>query len=145
MQQNYASVSHITEDARPEELIDEALRISEASLSRHGISVKKIFDPVPLVNVSRHKVLQILVNLIRNAKHAMDDTGRSDKDMTITLRLSPEGRVQFIVTDNGVGIPKENLAKIYTFGFTTRKNGHGFGLHSSANTAKELGGSLHTA
>ena len=145
MQQNYASVSHITEDARPEELIEEALRISEASLSRHGISVKKIFDAVPLVNVSRHKVLQILVNLIRNAKHAMDDTGRSDKDMTITLRMSPEGRVQFIVADNGVGIPKENLEKIYTFGFTTRKNGHGFGLHSSANTAKELGGSLQTA
>ena len=142
MQQSYARVSSLMEDLAPADLVEEALLISEASLSRHGIGVQRDFQPVPLVCVTRHKVLQILVNLIRNAKHAMDESGRPDKEMSIALRLSPAGQVQIIVSDNGVGIPPENLTKIYTFGFTTRKTGHGFGLHSSANTAKELGGSL---
>lgn len=142
MQQSYARVSSTVEDVAPAELVDEALRISEASLSRHHIAVQRDFQTVPLVRVTRHKVLLILVNLIRNAKHAMDETGRTDKEMVITLRATPAGQVQIIVHDNGVGIPAENLTKIYTFGFTTRKGGHGFGLHSSANAAQELGGSL---
>jgi two-component system, NtrC family, sensor kinase len=50
--------------------------------------------------------------------------------------------VRIRVKDVGVGIPPENLTKIFGFGFTTRKEGHGFGLHSSANTARELGGAL---
>jgi PAS domain S-box-containing protein len=142
MQQSYARVSSIHEDLAPVELVEEALRISEASLSRHGIGVRRDFQPVPLVRVIRHKVLQILVNLIRNAKHAMDDSGRTDKEMVVALRASPAGRVEMVVRDNGVGIPAENLPKIFTFGFTTRKEGHGFGLHSSANAAHELGGTL---
>jgi PAS domain S-box-containing protein len=142
MQQSYARVSSIQEDLAPVELVEEALRISEASLNRHGIGVQRDFQPVPLVRVIRHKVLQILVNLIRNAKHAMDDSGRPDKEMVIALRASPAGRVEIVVRDNGVGIPAENLPKIFTFGFTTRKEGHGFGLHSSANAANELGGTL---
>jgi PAS domain S-box-containing protein len=142
MQQSYARVSSIQEDLVPAELVEESLRISEASLNRHGIGVQRDFQPVPLVRVIRHKVLQILVNLIRNAKHAMDDSGRADKEMVIALRASPAGRVEIVVRDNGVGIPAENLGKIFTFGFTTRKEGHGFGLHSSANAANELGGTL---
>ena len=142
MQQSYARVSSVEEDLAPAELVEEALRISEASLSRHGIGVQRDFRPVPLVRVTRHKVLQILVNLIRNAKHAMDDSGRADKEMVIGLQVSASGQVEIVVRDNGVGIPAENLAKLYTFGFTTRKEGHGFGLHSSANAANELGGAL---
>jgi PAS domain S-box-containing protein len=142
MQQSYARVSSIHEDLAAAELVEEALRISEASLNRHGIVVQRDFRPVPLVRVIRHKVLQILVNLIRNAKHAMDDSGRADKEMVIALRISPAGPVEIVVRDNGVGIPAENLARIFTFGFTTRKDGHGFGLHSSINAANELGGAL---
>jgi PAS domain S-box-containing protein len=142
MQQSYARVSSIQEDLAAAELVEEALRISEASLNRHGIGVQRDFLPVPLVRVIRHKVLQILVNLIRNAKHAMDDSGRADKEMVIALRASSAGKVEIVVRDNGVGVPAENLARIFTFGFTTRKDGHGFGLHSSINAANELGGAL---
>ncbi len=53
-----------------------------------------------------------------------------------------EDRVCFEVIDNGVGISAENLTRIFNHGFTTKKDGHGFGLHSGALAAKEMGGAL---
>src|SRR5262249_920437 len=87
---------------------------------------------------------QILVNLIRNAKHACDDSGRADKQITLRV-ANGDGRVKISVSDNGVGIPQENLTKIFNHGFTTRKGGHGFGLHSGALAAKEMGGALRVS
>ena len=49
------------------------------------------------------------------------------------------------VEDNGVGIPPENLTRIFSHGFTTRPHGHGFGLHIGALNAREMGGSLSVA
>lgn len=140
MQQEYAKVSDISEDVPPSELIEEAIRISETSLNRHGIMVAKVLGAAPVVHVARHKVLQILVNFIQNAKHALDDSGRQDKEIRVVLSTTSEGRVRFVVMDNGVGIEAENLKRIFSFGFTTRKHGHGFGLHSCANAATELKG-----
>jgi ligand-binding sensor domain-containing protein/signal transduction histidine kinase len=141
--QSYAHVTGVTELTPPSELLEHALRISEGSLARLGIAVTREFSPAPEVKVERQKVLQILVYLIRNAQEAINESGRPDKRLTLGIRVSAEGRVQIYVTDNGVGIAPENLTHIFNFGFTTKKSGHGFGLHSSANAAKEMGGSLH--
>ena len=111
------------------------------AMLRHNVKVAREFAGVPPVLTEKHKVLQILVNLIRNAKYACDESGRSDKQ--ITLRVSRGADcVKVAVIDNGVGIPPENLERIFNHGFTTRKEGHGFGLHTSANAAKEMGGAL---
>jgi signal transduction histidine kinase len=96
---------------------------------------------VPPVNIDKHKILQILVNLIRNAKHACQESERPDRRLTVRL-AGVAGRIKITVADNGVGIPPENLTRIFNHGFTTRKDGHGFGLHSGALAAKEMGGSL---
>jgi C4-dicarboxylate-specific signal transduction histidine kinase len=85
--------------------------------------------------------LQVLINLIRNAKYACEDSGREDQRLTVRIAGAAEG-FRISITDNGVGIPPENLTRIFNHGFTTRKNGHGFGLHSGALVAKELGGQL---
>jgi signal transduction histidine kinase len=85
--------------------------------------------------------LQILVNLVRNAKYACDESGRSDKLITLRIGKAPAG-VYISVIDNGVGIPAENMSRLFAHGFTTRVDGHGFGLHSGALAAQELGGSL---
>jgi signal transduction histidine kinase len=112
------------------------------AFARHGVTLERRFSPAPRVRVDRHRVLQILINLIRNAKYALDDSDRRDKILTITIE-SPDGRsVRVIVADNGIGIPQENLTRVFGHGFTTRKEGHGFGLHSGANAAKEMGGAL---
>ena len=97
---------------------------------------------VPPVMVDKHKVLQILVNLITNAKHALDESGRPDRQLTLKTGMNGNNRLKITVSDNGIGIPPENLTRVFSHGFTTRKHGHGFGLHSGANTAKEMGGQL---
>ena len=89
----------------------------------------------------KHRVLQILVNLLRNAKHACQSTNRTDKCISVRVGRRSTG-VEIAVSDNGIGIPPENLTRIFSHGFTTKKNGHGFGLHSGALAAKELGGAL---
>jgi signal transduction histidine kinase len=87
-------------------------------------------------------VLQILVNLIRNAKYAADEGRTTDKLVTLRIEPGAPGRVRLIVQDNGVGIPADNLPKLFAHGFTTRTTGHGFGLHSSLSVAREMHGTL---
>ena len=152
MQQAYATMVGIVEPLDPAQLMEDALRMNVGALVRHGARVERDFRPVPPVIGEKAKVLQILLNLIRNAKYACDGGGGSDK--VITLAIEPVAtnpsapasakpdRVHLIVRDNGVGIPQENLTRIFVQGFTTRKDGHGFGLHTSANAAKEMKGSL---
>jgi signal transduction histidine kinase len=142
MQQSYANISGVTETVQVRDLVEDALRMNAGALARHGVELVRDYGEVPAVTVEKHKVLQILVNLIRNAKYACDDSGRADKQLKVRVRLAVEG-VQIAVMDNGVGIPAENLPLIFNHGFTTRKGGHGFGLHSGALAAKDLGGALN--
>jgi PAS domain S-box-containing protein len=141
MQQNYAKVSGIKEIINVRELVEDGLRMNEGSLNRHQVQIIREFENVPPMNVEKHKVLQVLVNLIRNAKHACQDSARADRRLTVRV-ADGAGRIKISVMDNGVGIPAENLNRIFSHGFTTKKNGHGFGLHSGALAAKEMGGSL---
>lgn len=142
MQQAYARLSGDLDHLAPVDLVDDALRLNASALVRHDIRLVKSFEPTAKVSVPKHKVLQILVNLIRNAKHALDDAQRSDKTLTLSIGPASENRIRIAVTDNGVGIPPENMPRLFTHGFTTRKSGHGFGLHASAAAAREMGGSL---
>ena len=142
MQQSYAKVSGVVEQVKVVDLVEDALRMNGGALARHGVETVRDYPGEAVeCHTERHKVLQILVNLIRNAKYACDESGRSDKRLRMGVRASA-GRIQIIVQDNGVGIPAENLTRIFSHGFTTRQQGHGFGLHSGALAAKELGGSL---
>lgn len=142
MQQNYARVAGVTETVKVADLADDALQLNADALARHDVRVVREYDPrVPEITVERHKVLQVLVNLVRNAKYACDESGRKEKQLTVRV-ANGDGRVQIIVIDNGVGIPKANLTKIFNHGFTTRKDGHGFGLHGAALAAKDMGGAL---
>jgi C4-dicarboxylate-specific signal transduction histidine kinase len=142
MQQSYAKVSGVVENVKVTDLVEDALRMNNGALTRHNVELIRNFSQSAFeCHTERQKVLQILINLIRNAKYACDESGRPDKHIIMQV-LGVDGRVQIIVTDNGVGIPAENLTRIFNHGFTTREHGHGFGLHSGALAAKELGGSL---
>lgn len=141
MQQTYAKVSGIKELINIIELVEDSLRINEGTLNRHHVKIVREFENVRPLNTEKHKILQILVNLIRNAKHACQDSQRPDRQLTVRI-VNGDDRINISVIDNGVGIPAHNLTRIFNHGFSTRKDGHGFGLHSGALAAKELGGSL---
>jgi signal transduction histidine kinase len=141
VQQNYAKLTSVRETVSVVDLVEDSLRLSADAFVRHGIELRREFDPTPPITVDKHKVLQILVNLIRNAKYACDESGRKDK--MVTLRVERAGAlVRICVIDNGVGISPENMSRLFTHGFTTRPSGHGFGLHSGALAAQQLGGVL---
>jgi signal transduction histidine kinase len=143
-QQSYARVAGTAERVQLVELIEDAIRINSEGLRRHKVALELKIENRPLLNVEKQKVLQILVNLISNAKYAMDGMPTDNRRLTIRVSQHPDNqnRAQVWVIDNGVGIPKENITRIFSHGFTTRLEGHGFGLHSSALAAKEMDGSL---
>jgi len=142
MQQSYATRAGIIETIAVTELVEDALRIHTQAYLRHGVKIVREFSPTLPMPTDRHKVLQILVNLLSNAKYACDEGGAAEKVVTVRVRSDGPDRVRIELADNGVGIPPENLTRIFGHGFTTRRSGHGFGLHSSALAATEMGGKL---
>jgi signal transduction histidine kinase len=141
-QQNYAKSGGVIQNISPSELFEEAARIAKASVTRHGITIAREFSGVTKVETDRHQVLQILINFISNAIKAVKPRPAGERNISLRLENTPS-HVRFTVEDNGVGIPAENMQKIFRHGFTTRKDGHGFGLHSGALAARSLGGTLH--
>jgi len=144
MQQTYATHGGVVESVAVADLVNDSVRLNAEAFSRHGVTLACEFEEVPAITVDKHRVVQILVNLIRNAKYACEDSGQSDKRITIRVTRCALG-VAIAVVDNGVGIPTENMTRIFSHGFTTRPGGHGFGLHSAALAAQELKGSLRVA
>ncbi|MCY1078425.1 sensor histidine kinase [Archangium lansingense] len=142
LQQSYATSSSLVEPASLEELLEDALRINGAALGRHGITLERHVMPLPRMMVDKHKLLQILLNLISNAKYALNDNPPGERRLTVKLEHPADNRVRVQVCDNGMGIAPELLTKIFQHGFTTRKEGHGFGLHSCAIAARSMEGSL---
>jgi PAS domain S-box-containing protein len=148
VQQTFAKSTQILETLNLAGLIDDALRISAPTSG--AVPVKLNLNCPRSLNVSsdKHALLQILTNLIGNAYQAVRAAKSLDKQIAIrAAKGTRDGREIFTihVSDNGVGIDPQNVNRIFNHGFTTKENGHGFGLHSAANTAKRLGGSLEAS
>ncbi|MET0404540.1 MAG: GAF domain-containing protein, partial [Cystobacter sp.] len=128
VQQTYAHSTLVTEECDLSQLIEDALSLQGASLQRHGILVTQEFAPVPRLCLDKHKVLQILIHLINNAKHAMSMLPESQRRLRVLLETEDKcARIQIV--DNGMGIEPEIRDQLFCQGFTTRDGGHGLGLH----------------
>jgi signal transduction histidine kinase len=141
-QQSYAGGASLVEPAQICELAEDALRMNSGELVRHGVTVVKQFAQVPVARLDRARVLQILVNLISNASQAIQNVPAGSNRITLTVDTFAGSSLRVSVKDEGEGIPAQNLTRIFAHGFTTRKTGHGFGLHSSALAARQMGGTL---
>ena len=140
-QQSFARTAGVIEAVATPELFAEAVRIARASLLQYRVDITEDFAAAPELVVDRQRVLQILVNFITNAVHAVRSNLPGQRRITLRIAALADG-VALGVTDNGVGIAAENLERIFTHGFTTRHDGHGFGLHSGALAARSLGGRI---
>jgi signal transduction histidine kinase len=141
-QQEYTGITIVLERVDIRNLIEDSLRMSVVSSADDDIEVIQEYEIIPLVNLDKHKVLQILINLINNAKHACNDSDNPTKRITMRVCRTDDW-VKIAVIDNGIGISPENINRIFNLGFTTRQKGHGFGLHNSVLAAREMSGSLH--
>lgn len=143
MQQSYAGVSgSVIESIRVHDLVEDALRMDDGSLARSGLTVVKDIAEMPELALDKLRMLLIMVNLIKNAKQAMGDNNDASREILLKADLAEGSRLRIQVKDAGEGIAPENLTRIFAHGFTTRQDGHGFGLHSCALAAMEMGGKL---
>ncbi|BCS95995.1 hypothetical protein DSLASN_16270 [Desulfoluna limicola] len=143
LQQSYSKKAGLLEPVSLTELIEDALSMNDDFLMESGVELKREFMPMNPLMLERHKVLHILLNLINNARHSLVACDKRHKRLTIRVTRADNNCFRVEVSDNGVGISQENMTRIFSYGFTTKKTGHGFGLHSGALNAKEMGGSLN--
>ena len=139
-QQTYTGLSGVLEPVAAQTVVNDALAIQAVHLCE--IEVVREFAALSPILMDRHKLLQILLNLVQNAKHALNERGAEQKRLLARVNLTENNRVRMQIVDNGIGIPREHLMRVFEFGFTTKATGHGFGLHASALAARELGGTL---
>ncbi len=145
IQNTFSGVSKMIEEVSLSEVINAAVMVVEDTLKKNGIQLEKNYDSSLAIQTDKNKIMQILLNLLQNAKDALivvDPT--LIKKISISSKINPNKKdIEISITDTGLGISADNLTKVFSFGFTTKLKGHGFGLHSSALLAKELGGELH--
>jgi signal transduction histidine kinase len=141
LQQDYPRATLLEEECALAEVLEEALRLQAGALQRAGVEVTKQLAPLPRVKVDRHRLLQILLNLLSNARQATEALGAGPRRVWLQLEGDAQ-RVRIQVRDNGVGISPKVRERLFSQGFTTRKDGHGIGLHSSALAAQLMGGQL---
>ena len=140
MQQSHTGSMGVIERINSSVVMDDAININLASMGKHGVEVIRSYENDPEISVDKHKLMQVLVNLVSNAGHALVNKEK-DKHITVGIQKDKDS-VMFYVEDNGVGIEINDLSRVFEFGFKKRVGGHGYGLHHSAIMAKELGGKI---
>ncbi|HTU68264.1 MAG TPA: MHYT domain-containing protein [Steroidobacteraceae bacterium] len=139
-QQTYARRGGATELVDVRELLDSAVAVHFTEIK--DVVIRREYAEIEPVMLDRHKLLQIFGNLLSNARHALRDVAREERRLTLRLRRVDATHIGIEVQDTGIGISADTLARLFEFGFTTKRNGHGFGLHTCAILAKELGGAM---
>ncbi len=143
MQKSVSGLSNLKEKVYFPDVLDIALNMSMSGSNNETINISKKFDDCPLIDADKSKLLQILVNIIQNARDAvLFNPADIAKEIELVINKTSNNMIRFLIKDNGVGINPEDLNRIFSFGFTTKINGHGFGLHSASLSVREMGGSL---
>jgi PAS domain S-box-containing protein len=140
--QNRGMFCDVAEPVPAAELVEAALRIATSAVESREVHVIRRFEEAVRMVTDTTKVLRILVNLITNASQALEQGRQTERQLTLQIESKGTQHVRISVADNGIGIASENLHRIFEQKFTTRKDGHGLGLHGSARLAKQLGGDL---
>lgn len=140
-QHNYTSNVYQTEDVELQEMVETAIAILREGMNSRGVEIRRDYRPGPKVRIQRTKLIHTLVNVLKNAREAIQLAG--DKKRVIEIGLKPSSKGMLLaVTDSGIGITDEEMQRIFEHGFTTKERGNGFGLHSCAIAMNDMGGSI---
>jgi signal transduction histidine kinase len=121
------------------DLVEVALLVQAPDFAR--VETLRELDDLPLIMTDRHKLLKIIVCFVSNARDALLLAGPGPARITVKLYRDAEDAV-FAIEDTGLGMTAETLAHLWEFGFTTKRNGSGVGLHASAIAAREIGATV---
>lgn len=141
-QQDYAKLDLSRKRLNLAGLIDDAITIELLSLQKHDVTVKKDYKISPRIFADNSKILHVFLNLIKNAKEAMIASARKERILEIDIEATENGGCLVIIRDNGVGVSQSKLQQMFQYGFTTKLEGHGFGLYTSLRAMQELGGAI---
>ena len=100
------------------------------------------FDEADSIETDKNNLIEILVNLVQNARQSMTSSTSNVNRLTLRVHRTGPARVLIEVEDTGVGITPDCMGKVFHLGFTTKEDGHGYGLHTAAIAAREMGGAL---
>jgi NO-binding membrane sensor protein with MHYT domain len=139
-EQDLSKMDDATQTVAINRLLDEALLITGFTY-KMDIAVEKNYTKIKPIKINKVKLLQALINILRNAKDAVNESSNKDKIILIETEII-KNKVFIKISDNGIGIEPKNLNKLFIYGFTTKKSGHGFGLHNSAIAISEMGGKI---
>lgn len=124
------------------DVIENAIEINNAGLDRLKIEVIREYEDLEKITVDKHRLLQMLVTIIDNAQQALQESPNEPKLLKIRTSKVDEKKIRIEVADNGIGIKPEDANSIFKQGFTTKPQGHGFGLHSCKLMANDLHGAI---
>lgn len=140
-QQQHAHHTGVIEEVDIQDLVQDCINMNISSIENYSIEIKEHYEGQTTLFADRHKLVQIIVNLVRNAKDALVEANIDNPEITIST-LNTNNKLEIYITDNGVGMSEETVKKLFSFGFTTKKDGHGYGLHSCSLEAKNMQGLL---
>jgi signal transduction histidine kinase/PAS domain-containing protein len=144
-QQRFSGIAGIKDKIHINDLLDDIVALKVREGSNKSISFIRRYDELPFIEIDKVKFLQILYNLLCNAIDAVNEKNPDSKIITLKTEVSIDKKIRIHIIDNGCGIDPENAVKIFSYGFTTKKDGHGFGLHSSSILAEEMDGNLRAS
>ncbi|MDQ8187276.1 ATP-binding protein [Pelagicoccus sp. SDUM812002] len=141
-QQTHAKRVGVEQEVHIAELLESALTVTLGESYENSYTIERDYDWDLVSYTDKHLVLDVVINLIKNAKESMSHLAAKQRLLRLSCRSAELNKTQISITDNGSGIAPESKSKLFTHGFTTKSDGHGFGLHGSANALKSIGGSL---
>jgi C4-dicarboxylate-specific signal transduction histidine kinase len=140
-QQEISTSRGLVERVTVGSLLDQSHLLLSASLLRHEIVFSTAGNVEAVVTLDRHRAVQIITNLVANARDALRDA-RGERSILVNVNADSE-TISVDVVDTGPGMEADVAARVFEHGYTTKADGHGFGLHASALAAVEMGGELH--
>ena len=146
-QNSYQKTSGTRKDINLTASISEAIKILQDSIDRRQIQIEIDCHNAPEeIRIQESQFHQMRVNLVKNAVEAIDEFAESHQHKEVPrihFRVYIDGDFLCLdITDSGIGIVPENINKVFSAGFTTKEQGSGLGLHSSANFVISSGGKI---